>query len=156
MTTTSRPTGSYAHRAMAINRSHRFVEWVSELVGAHRLKTFVVGSALIVFLAGGAVWAVTYDGGLNVATWVALALMAYAVIATTVLLPRTVPRQTRSAVALGMAFSPVCFGIAVSLYGAPLALIWVGAAASVGLLGFLTRTAEMSGVDRGLPPGDSE
>lgn len=76
----------------------------------------------------------------SVVTWVALGLMAYAIVAS-VYVQRRFPPDKRNVVAWGLAVSPAVYGYAVALFGSPVVVMWIGVVLAVVLTGFVVLVA---------------
>jgi hypothetical protein len=76
------------------------------------------------------------DARVNVLTWIALALMSYAVIALIFVL-RRFPQDVRFLMAWGTAVIPATSGMAAALTGSPTIMMWLGVLLSIGLVGWI-------------------
>ena len=119
-------------------------ERVSRFLAERRLASFVITSVVILLMADAIRKVLPNESDVNVFTWIALALMVYAVIATVVLLKRVTPRATQNVrlmVAWSLGLSPSLYGFAAVLSGSPVVLMWLGVLVSLSLVAWLAINA---------------
>jgi hypothetical protein len=79
------------------------------------------------------------EGQVGILTWVLLALMAYAAIATVFSLRRG-PESSRLIMAWGSGITPALYGMAAALAGSPTSVMWLGVLLAVALVGWVAVT----------------
>ena len=114
-------------------------ERISRFLAERRLASFVITSVVILLMADAIRRVLPNESDVNVFTWIALALMAYAVIATVMLRKRVTP-NVRLGVAWSLGLSPSLYGFAAVLSGSPVVLMWFGGLVSLSLVAWLTIT----------------
>jgi hypothetical protein len=119
-----------------LGRFQAFGERVSEFLSEHRLASFLVTVVVLVLLADDVRWVFPDGGHIGVFTWVLLALMAYAPIATVFLL-RQGPHPSRLLIAWGVGITPALLGMTAAVAGSPALVMWFGVLLSGVLLGWV-------------------
>jgi hypothetical protein len=130
--------------------SLRVAERGSRFLAEHRLASFLITAIGAVMLADSVRRDLSEESQINLITWVALALMAYAVIPIWVVL-RRVPANVRLFAAWGLALQPVVFGMAAALSGSPVFTMWLGVLLTVGFVAWVLAEPRT----RGQPTTDS-
>jgi hypothetical protein len=113
-------------------------ESLSNLMSRHRLATFLITAAILLFWADAIRRVLPESGEVNAVTWCAVALMATAPIAVVVWL-RGAPEETRFFLAWAAAQIPALLGMAAALTGSPTIVMWLGVLFAIGLLGFVSQ-----------------
>ena len=116
--------------------SLQVAERVSRFLAEHRVASFLITAIGAVLVADSVRRDLSEDSQINFITWVALALMAYAVVPIWVVLRRT-PANVRLFVAWGLALQPMLFGMAAALSGSPAFMMWLGVLLTVGLVAWV-------------------
>jgi hypothetical protein len=109
---------------------------VSRILRDRPLVSLLITAAALTLTADAVRKVVSGDGHIDVFTWVALALMGYAVIAA-VILPKRVDPSVRPFLAWGVGTSPSVYGYAAVLFGSPNLVMWVGVVLSLCLVASL-------------------
>lgn len=100
------------------------------------MASFLITAVGAILLADDVRRVLSVDSQVNLFTWVALALMACAVIATGVMLKRAAER-VRLLMAWGVGVSPLMYGIVAAQTGSPVVVMWLGVLLAVGLVGWV-------------------
>lgn len=116
--------------------SLRVAERVSRFLAEHRVASFLMTAIGAVLVADSVRKGLSEESQTDLITWVALALMAYAVVPIWVVLRRT-PANVRLFVAWGLALQPVLFGIVAAMSGSPVFTMWLGVLVTVGLVAWV-------------------
>jgi hypothetical protein len=116
--------------------SRQVAERVSRFLAEHRVASFLITAIGAVLVADSVRRDLSEESQINFITWVALALMAYAVVPIWVVLRRT-PANVRLFVAWGLALQPVLFGIVAAMNGSPVFTMWLGVLLTVGLVAWV-------------------
>jgi hypothetical protein len=117
-------------------RAPGLAEGLSNLISRHRLSSFLATVAFLLLMADAIRRVLSDDAQVNVLTWTALALMAYAVCALIFVLHRA-PQNVRFFMAWGMAVIPATSCMAAALTGSPTIMMWLGVLLSIGLVGWI-------------------
>jgi hypothetical protein len=116
-----------------------FAKTISRFLAEHRLASFIIAAVVMVLWADAVRRVLPDHSDINVFTWVALALMVYAMVAL-IVLPKRVMPSVRSLVAWGMAISPSVYGVAAALAGSPMIVMWIGVVLSILLSAWVAIT----------------
>jgi hypothetical protein len=127
------------------------VERISALLAERRLASFVITGAVILLMADAIRRVLPTESEVNVLTWIALALMAYAVIATVLLLKRVAP-NVPLVVNWSLGISPSLYGFAAVLAGSPVVVMWFGSLLSLCLVAWV-EIFEAPRANKKLPDG---
>jgi hypothetical protein len=111
-------------------------ENLSRLLSRHRLASFLITAASLLLMADAVRRVLSDDAQFNVLTWIALALIVYAVFALWYV-QRRAPQDVRFAMVWGIALIPATVGIAAALTGSPTTMMWLGVLLAIGLVGWI-------------------
>lgn len=121
-------------------------ERISRFLAERRLMSFVITSAAILLVADSIRRVLLDESEVNLFTWIALALIVYAVIVT-IFLPKRVAPNVRLVVAWTLGVSPALYGFAAVLADSPRVVMWVGVLMSLCLVSWvaIAKTPEPRG-----------
>jgi hypothetical protein len=111
-------------------------ESLSKLMSRRRLASFLITAASLLLMADAIRRVLSDDAHINLLTWTALALMAYALIALIFVLRRA-PQDVRFSMAWTIALIPATAGMAATLTGSPDIMMWLGVLLAIGLVGWI-------------------
>jgi hypothetical protein len=120
-------------------------ERVSKFLVDRPLASFFITAAVVTLTAASVRRVVPAESHVGLLTWAALALMAYAVIATA-MLPKRVGPVVRPFVAWVVGISPSIYGYAAALAGSPTIVMWFGVVLSLCLVTWIATSGTRSTV----------